>query len=229
MKIDQLPKQSRVKISSEDMESLWDKASELGASKTSEITGYSSSKIYSWKSKDLFLPADFVLEFVEDAEVLEVKSNGRGSSIENPNLDFSELDELLTRFNQSVYINKEGVPFYRTNEYSLLERFREILSKLGDFEVKIYRRGFYEIRFPKIVQLVLSELDYSADLGALVDESGRIADGEVLVNDSVVSVNEFDQRLYSDRLRSRLAIEKGDKDELQRIIADQASKANSLL
>lgn len=229
MQLNKLPEGLRVKLSKEDQHRLWEEVEIKGMTKIAEETGYPRNRLYSWKSKDIFLPIAFISRFLDSAEVKAIKSQGRGNEIRDLDLSFDQIDELATRFNSSVYINRDGVPFYRAKEYSLISRFRELLEMMGEFDISVYNRDFNEVRFPKAVQLILSNIDYEQDFAALVDESGEIKDGKIILDNREISVEEFEGRLYSDEKRGQLAIEKGDRDELEDIIADQISKANSLL
>lgn len=229
MKVNELPDGLRLKLSESDERLLWQKVSEKGVNKAAAETGYPRNRIYSWKSKNLFIPGEFVTEFMDSPEISAMKSGGRGSEISSVNFPIPENSELLTRIGESVYTNKEGVPFYRTDEFSLAQRFRQLLYEIGDFDVSIYRRQYYELRYPKVVQDILSEMSFDQHLPALVDESGVIKEGYIHIEGETIPVDDFKGTLYSDRKRQQLAIERGDEDELARIISDQVSKANELL
>jgi len=219
----------RVKLEPEQETRLWKKVEERGVTETSEVTGYSRSSIYNWRSKDVFIPLDFVNELVEDPVIEQLKGEGRSRAIRPEEFPIRPGDELLTRVSESVYVNRDGVPFYRTYDFSLLNRFEELLQQMGEIPHQVYERnGFYELRYPKFLHEIFQLQDFEEDIGAQVDESGEIRDKEIVVGGRSLEIGGFDEKLHSLRKRERLARVRGDSEELERIIRLQVSKANEL-
>ncbi len=233
MKLECLPSSIRVKLDEEGEKELWQKVDGRGGVKRfCRDTGFSASDVYNWKNKDVFYPVDFVVELLGEGSesfVTAFKGGGRSLPVRNPRFPLDIGDELLTRIDCSVSVNREGVPVYRSQELSLIERFRELLSGIGDVPVSVYSRSGYELRYPKYLHKVFQAIDYEVDFAVLVDERGEIENGKVRVGGRAIPVEEFQGDLYSREKRFRLALERGDSGEVSRILGEERGKVRDAL
>ncbi len=218
-----LPQNTRIKLCKEDEEKLWENVEKEGINDVAKKTGYSRTKIYNWRSKNVFLPIEFVQEFLEDFQIRKLKG-GSNSQPFRLNSSFQHLDEILTRINASVSVNKEGTPVYRTNEKPLLDRFKQLLEKLGEIPYKVYSRDAYELRYPKLLHQILDGKEYETDFPALFDEKGVFKNGEMVVENLKIGVEEFEGELYSIDKKYRLAIEKNDEEKVKEILQQSINR-----
>ena len=230
----QIPENFRVKLSEKGKNELWHRIDEFGGVKNlAEAFDYSKSKIYNWKSKDLALPVNFVRQIMGENntdEIILLKGPGSSGKIDNPEFPLEISEELLTRVKLSVKENSEGTPIYITPEKSLAERFSELLEKMGEVEHKIYSRDSrFELRYPKFLHEIFSSVDFEGDLGALVDETGKIQDGQILLEDREISVDDFDQEIFSREKNFELALERGDSEKIADFMAEESEKVRKLV
>jgi hypothetical protein len=233
LEFSQLPENFRVKLSEQGREELWHRVDEFGGAKNlAEAFDYSVSKIYSWKSRDLALPVNFVRQILGENntdEIILLKGPGSSGKIENPEFPLKISEELLTRVKLSVKENLEGTPTYITPEKSLVERFAELLGELGEVEYKIYSRDSrFELRYPKFLQEIFSHVDFEEDLAALVDETGEIEGGKILLENREISVDDFEEQVFSREKRFELALERGDSDKIAEFMAEESEKVRKL-
>lgn len=234
IEFNELPEDLRVKLTEEAEDELWHRIDEFGGVKEfTEHFKYSQSKMYNWKNKESFLPVNFVQRLMggnNSQGIKALKGEGRSKAVKNPEFPLQVPSELLTRVKASVSVNSEGIPTYITGERSLAERFRELLERLGKVPSSSYsRQGRFEIRYPKFLQEILTQLDFEEDFAALVDEEGAIEDGKLITSDREVPVEEFSGKLFSREKKFELALEKGDQKTIKQIIGGEASKVESLL
>ena len=230
----QVPENFRVKLSEEGKKDLWHRVDEFGGVKNlAEAFDYSQSKIYNWKSKDLALPVNFVRQIMGENntdEIILLKGPGSSGKIENPKFPLKISEELLTRVKTSVKENSDGTPTYITPEQSLAERFSELLENLGEVEHKTYSRDSrFELRYPKFLHEIFSSIDFEEDLGALVDEKGEIEDGKILLEGRKISVEDFDEEIFSREKSFELALERGDSGKIAEMMAEESEKVRNLV
>lgn len=232
MRLSELPDQTRVKLSEEGQKEFWHRVDEFGGIKQlSDSFGYSSSKMYNWKSKESFLPVDLVRKvFGNEAsdEITAIKGKGRSRSIENPEIPLPENEELLTRIDESVVVNSQGTPFYQTDDRGNAERLVELLEDLGEVPYSIYVREVYEVRYPKFLQSLFERMTCEEDLGAAIDEKGDINDGKIVLPDEEIGLEEFDGKLFHRDKRLQLALARGDRDEVTRLMSEEANRTREI-
>jgi hypothetical protein len=231
LKFEDLPDDTRVRLTEKGREDLWHRVNEFGGVKQlSEAFDFSSSKMYNWKSKNSFMPIRFVRRLMgqNPPEIEAIKGKSRGSPwlISFP-VEVNE--EILTRIESSVTVNKKGTPVYITDEKSLASRFTSLLDEIGVESSFYNRESRYEVRYSKYSHKVLSSLDFDEDFATLVEEEGEITDGKVMASDREVSAEEFDAELH---LRSKafdLALACEDKEKIQELIAEESNKVRNLV
>jgi hypothetical protein len=228
--LDGLPGDLRVRLDGESDGKLWRRVDERGGIRNfCRSTGFDESRVYNWKNRCDFYPVRFVEEVLDRPAIEALKGGGRSRPLENPILPLPVNDELLTRVSCSVSINRDGVPVYRAAEQSLVERFRQLLSRLGDVPVSVYsRRSGYELRYPAYLQSAFEEMEFEPHFPARVDEEGRIESGELVADNRSMSVEEFEGRLYSDEKRLEMALERGDSETVSELIGEEARKVREL-
>ena len=224
----------RVQLTEKGREELWRRVNEFGGVKTlSESFDFSRSKMYNWKNKDLALPVKFVRRIMGEnstSEIVSLKGKGRSGEIENPDFPLRISDELLTRVDYSVKQNSEGTPFYLAQEKSLADRFVELLEKLGQVDCSVYsRESRYEVRYPKFLNEIFSRPEYDENLAALIDEKGEIRDGEIVVGQQRIPVEEFDGKLCSREKSFELALQRGNSEKIAELMAEESSKVRKLI
>lgn len=230
----QIPENFRVKLSEEGKEELWHRVDEFGGVKNlAEAFDYSRSKIYNWKSKDLALPVNFVRQIMgsnNTDNIAILKGPGSSGKIENPKFPLKISEELLTRVKISVKENSDGTPIYITPEKSLVERFAELLEKLGDVEYKIYSRDSrFELRYPKFLHEIFSLIDFQEDIAAKVDELGKVENRKILLEDREVPVEDFDEKIFSREKSFELALARGDSEKIAELMAEESEKVKNLV
>lgn len=234
IKLSDLPENLRVKLTQSGKDELWHRVDEFGGVKNlAEEFGYSQSKIYNWKSKDLALPLNFVRRVMGENntdEIVTLKGPGSSGRVEDPNFPLKISSELLTRVEASVTENSEDTPAYITSEKSLEERFTELLNDLGRAEYKTYsRESRYEVRYPKFLQTVFSRIEFEEDLVAVVDEEAEIKNGEIILEDRDIAVADFDQEIFSREKSFELALECEDSERIAELMAEETEKVKGLL
>ncbi|MFB6116220.1 MAG: hypothetical protein ABEK10_01795 [Candidatus Nanosalina sp.] len=230
----EIPENLRVKLSEQGQHELWHRVDEFGGVKNlAEAFDYSQSKIYNWKSKDLALPVDFVRQIMGENntdEIILLKGPGSSGKIENPVFPLKISDELLTSVEESVMENSEGTPVYVTQEKSLVERFAALLDRLGDVDYKLYsRESRFELRYPKFLHSVFSGLEFHQDLGAVVDETGEIRDGKILIEERQIPVDDFEEKIFSREKSFELALARGDSEKIAELMAEESEKVRNLV
>ncbi|MFB6204312.1 MAG: hypothetical protein ABEJ75_01570 [Candidatus Nanohaloarchaea archaeon] len=217
-----------MKLTDTGEKELWRRVDEFGGVKQlSEAFDYSSTKMYNWRNKHSFLPVGFVKQVMGNeatGEVLAIKGRGRSSVMKDPEFPLDAGDELLTRVDESVVVNSEGTPVYQARERSLVDRFDELLQELGDVPTTFYSRSLYELRFPKFLHELFDSMNHQEDFAALVDETGKIEDGRVEADGKSLDVADFGAELYSREKRMELALERGDSEEVIRLMNKEAEK-----
>lgn len=233
MKLSELPDKIRVKLSQEGQDEFWHRVDEFGGVKAiSDGFDYSASKMYNWKSKGSFLPVDLVRKvFGSEAsdEIMAIKGEGRSRAIEDPQIPLPENDELLTRVDLSVTVNSDGTPIYQADDRGNAERFVQLLQDIGDVPYSVYVREVYEIRYPKFLQDLLDRIDFEEDIAALIDEEGVIEDGEAVYPGGRIEVDEFGGELFHRDKRLQLALAREDREEVTRIMQEEAKKSRELV
>lgn len=229
IKFSELPEDLKVQLSEEGKEELWHRIDEFGGIKEfSENFEFSQSKMYNWKNKELALPVKFVQRVLGEnrtEEITLLKSEGSSNGIKNPEFPLQISNELLTRVEESVTKNTEDTPVYLTDEKSLISRFTELLNEMGEVDFSVYSRSSrYEIRYPKFLNKIFSELDYKLDTAALVDESGEITEDKVLFEDKEIPLENFEEELHSKEKKFNLALRKGKSSKITKLIAEEAQK-----
>lgn len=209
-----------------DLERLWEQVSRTGTGTAADRTGYSRSKIYGWKSRDLFIPAEFVSKFINPGEVKALKGGGRAEPIRNLKFPIEEREELAARRNSSVAVNSDGVPIYQASDRGNLERFAALLEDLGS-TYTVYSRETLELRYPRFVDRIIREFPGDR-LAAAIDESGEITENGIKIDGETIPLEKFSGRLYSSK-RLELALQRGDREELSRIMSEQARRASTIL
>ncbi len=230
----ELPDKIRIKLSEKGKKQLWHRINEFGGIKDlAEAFDYSSSKMYNWKNKDLALPLDFVQQIMGEnntEEIVLLKGTGSSGKIIDPEFPLHISEELLTRIEKSVTENSEGTPVYITSEKSLQERFTKLLNEPGKVEYKSYtRQSRYEVRYPKFLQEIFSEITFEEDLTALVDETSKIEDGKITLENREISVEDFDQHLFSREKKFDIALERGDSEKIAKLMAEESEKVKGLI
>ena len=231
LKFEDLPQKTRVKLTEKGRDDLWHRVDEFGGVKQlSEAFDFSSSKMYNWKSKNSFMPINFIRRLMgqNPPEIEAVKGKGRGKAWEI-DLPVEVSEELLTRVEASVTVNRKGTPVYITGEKSLASRFLNLLDKIGVEQSFYNREGRYEVRYSKYAHSVLSGVEFSEKFSALVDEGGDITEEKVKASDKEIPVEEFDAELHSRSKTFDLALARGDKEKIQELIAEESSKVRNLV
>jgi len=230
----ELSENLRVKLSEKGRKDLWHRVDEFGGVKNlAEAFQYSRSKIYNWKSKELALPLNFVRQIMGENntdEIILLKGPGSSGKIEDPEFPLKISEEFLTRVEASVKKNREGTPIYITSEKSLVERFAELLDRIGDVEYKVYSRDSrFELRYPKFLHEIFRPMDFEKDTAALIDERGEIKEGKILFEDRGISVDDFEGELFSREKSFELALELGDSEKIAELMAEESEKVRGLI
>lgn len=218
-----MPDWARVKLPEEQTEEFWE---EVGSIKDfAEDSDYSAQQLYNSKNKDLFLPIYLVRKVLESFEVKAMKGRNNSKPVEGPGFPLNFSDELLTRIEASVSVNRDGTPVYSTQEASLLERFRELLDEVGEVPYSVYRRSGYELRYPKFLHDLIKLEGYEEDFAALFDEIGHFEGDEMVAGGRRQSIEGFEGRIFSKEKRYKFAVWRGDSDELEDLVAQQIDTA----
>jgi len=228
-----LPDSIRVKLDGEGESLLWDEIEEKGGVKEfCDCSDYTFSQVYNWRSKDVFIPVEFVKELLGDQvseHVMAFKGRGRSVPVDDPQFPLL-IGELLTRVDCSASVNREGVPVYRSDEISLIDRFRELLSGIGDVPVSVYsRESGYELRYPKYLQVIFEDIEFEEDLSALIDEKGSIGERRIIIGEREIPVEEFDGELYSRRKSLELALRRQDAEKVEEILGEEADRIKDVV
>jgi hypothetical protein len=226
MKKEELPDWVRVKLPEKQTEELWENIESI--SEFAEESRYSAQQLYNWKNKDAFLPIDLVRKVLESFEVKAMKGRNNSKPVKNPDFPLGFSDELLTRVDTSVSVNREGTPVYSTQEASLFERFGELLDQIGDVPYSVYRRSGYELRYPKFLHDLMMLENYEGDFAALFDEKGRFEGDEMVADDIFIEVGSFEGELWHMEKRYRLALITGNVQELKAVLKSRGLKASAL-
>lgn len=233
LKFSDLPSFTRVKLSEKGREEFWHRVNEFGGIKEfCEAFDLSSSTVYNWKNKDTFIPVELIRNVFDNKlvdEVIALKGKGRSSPLRNPKLPIKLDNELLTRIQTSVNVNSNGIPVYQSSDRGNTRRFMELLDQIGDIPYIFYNRSVYEVRYPKFIHKVLSDIDYRENFGALVDEKGSIQDHKLIVGDRERSFEEFEGQLFSRQKRYEYYLIKGDSEKLGELISEEASRLEKVL
>lgn len=223
----ELPESLRVKLDERSENKLWRKIDEKGGIKAfAEKSGFSRSRLYNYKNKDLFLPLELVksLISIQDAEIVAFKSGSSSHAVRNPDFPLQVSDELLTRVKASVNVNRDGTPVYTTKERSLVERFIELIDQIGGVPYKIYSRRRFELRYPIALQTLFGSIKFEKDRDALIDEKAEITAEGFRLEDKIVAFDEAG-KLYSRDKKLRKALETEGKQEFEELIQEGVREA----
>lgn len=233
VKFSEIPDFVRIKLSGSGKDEFWHRIDEFGGIKSfCDAFDYSTTTVYNWKNKDSFIPVELVRNvFGTEAsdDVKAFKGKGRSRPVKNPDFPLKLEDELLTRINCSVNVNSNGIPVYQSSDRGNVERFAELMGKIGQVPIEVYNRSVYELRYPKYLHQILSVLEYEEDFGALVDEEGRFESGKLIAGERELKVENFEEKLYSRDKALQLALARDNKDKIQRIMAEEAGKVKTAL
>lgn len=222
----------RIKLTSKGKELFWRSIDEEGGiKKISEEEQISQHKLYSWKSKDSFLPVRLVEKYLDDWKnyLKSYKGQGRSKPISKPRTPIPIDEELLTRREVSVNINNKGTPIYQTTDHGLLDRFSQLIQIFGDVPVKIYYRDVYELRYPSYLDKIMRSVNFSKDYTALVDESGKVTDsGDIILNGEEAEYCDVGE-LYSREKRMKIALANENKNEIARLMGEEKEKVRKAL
>lgn len=227
MRASELPAGIRLKLAGSDSRRMWEEASEQGIGRVAERLGYSRNTVYQWRHRGAFVPADFVVELLEQPEVVAMKGGGRSRPTTGVSFPLAEPEELAARARISVSLNSDGVPVYATRDPGNLRRFGQLLAEIGEVPTSLYSRSRFELRYPKYIHQIIERFGSSECFAAEVDEVGRIEDGVLRANGEQLPVGEFEGELYSSK-RLQLALERGEKREVRRILEESAERASSI-
>jgi hypothetical protein len=232
IKFSELPEDLRVQLTETGMEELWHRVDEFGGVKAvSDAFDFSQSRMYNWRNKELALPLGFVQRLMGQnscSEVILLKGESSSGGISDPQFPLTVSDELLTRMQESVKTNSEGTPFYITGERSLADRFMQLLEELGADYSLYSRNSRFELRYPKFLHDLFIGLDFDEDISALVDESGRVKSGKILIGDREIDPESFDGRIFSREKRFEIALETDEKREITEIVRGERKKVRKL-
>ncbi|MFP4230139.1 MAG: hypothetical protein ACLFRK_03290 [Candidatus Nanohaloarchaea archaeon] len=221
----------RIKLDETGRKEFWHRVEEFGGVKTfAEAFEFSPGKAYNWKSKDSFIPIELVKKvFGNEASqhVKAYKGPKNSSPIRNPVFPIPENDELLTRIEYSVTVNRKGIPVYQTNDEGLVRRFQKLLNEVGDVPVKIYRRDIYELRYPKHLHQLLDSMSFEEDLDARIDEEAEI-EGKILLNGEEVRPEKVGKLFHREK-RMKLALLKQDNEEVANLMAEERKRVREAL
>jgi hypothetical protein len=228
----ELSEDLRVQLTESGREELWHRVDEFGGVKAvSDAFDFSPSKMYNWRNKELALPVGFVQRLMgqnSSSEVIQLKGESSSGGISDPEFPLSVSEELLTRVQESVKTNSEGTPFYITDERSLADRFMQLLEELGADYSLYSRNSRFELRYPKLLHDLFLGLDFEEDTLALVDESGQVRNGKILISDREIDLKSFDGRIFSREKRFEIALETDEKGEIAEIVRGERKKVRKL-
>lgn len=228
MKFLELPETIRVKLDEEGQDKFWKQVEKQGVKQFSNQNGISKSNVYNWRSKNSFLPVKIVSNILNSPEhITAYKSGGRSRPVEKPVFPIPEDKELLTRVKYSVNVSEKGIPVYQTSKNELIQRFQELLEKLGEVPVKIYGREVYELRYPKYLHTIFEKMDFEEDLDAKIDEIGEIED-EISLKGKSVEPGKIGS-LYDRDKRMKLALIKQDRKEIAKLMKEEREKVRNVL
>jgi hypothetical protein len=233
VKFSELPDSIRIKLSDSGKKEFWHRIDEFGGIKNfCEAFEYSSSTVYNWKNKDSFIPVELIrsvfgIEAAED--VVAIKGEGRSRPISKPDFPLVVDNELLTRVKCSVNVNSNGIPVYQSSDQGNVRRFAELLRQIGNVPFEIYSRSVYELRYPKYLHQILSEINFGEDFGALIDEEGEINNGKLVIENREVPVEDFEGELHSRQKKYEFYLEIGDSERLGELISEEASRIESII
>lgn len=221
----------RIKLDARGSKEFWKIVDEFGGvQQFSSSFEISSSKMYNWKSKDSFIPIKLVkMAFGNEGShhVEALKGPGRSKPIKNIEFPIKENEELLTRISCSVNVNKNGIPLYQTSDIGLLNRFAELLDQIGETPYKVYERDIYELRYPKYLHKILTQIDYTQDLDALIDEKAKI-NNKIILEDKEIKPGKI-SKLYHREKRLKLALMKEDNKEVAKMMSEEREKIKKAL
>jgi len=233
LKFSDLPDFVRVELSESGKKEFWHRIEEFGGIKNfSQAFDYPSSTVYNWKNKDSFIPIEVIKNvFGTEAsdDVTAIKGKGRSRPIRNLEFPIDIGNELLTRIDVSVNVNSNGIPVYQSSDSGNVGRFIDLLENIGDVSYELYNRSVYELRYPKYLHQIISNIEYTEDLGALIDEKAKIEDGTIIVGDKILALEEFNGELYSRDKSLKLALARNNNQKIQKIMADEAKKVRKAL
>lgn len=234
LEFSELPEDLRVQLTESGREELWHRVDEFGGVKAvSDPFDFSQSRMYNWKNKDLALPVGFVQRLMGEkscSEVILLKGESSSGGISDPEFPLKVSEEILTRITSSVVLNSEQTPTYITSERVLADRFVELLERFGKVEHTVYSRlSRFEVRYPKFLNELLSDLEFEQNVPARIDEQGTISDEKIILEDREIPVKDFKGELYSIGKRFELALQRGNSGKIAELMAEESSKVRSML
>lgn len=222
----------RVKLNESGRKEFWHRINEFGGIKDfSQAFEISSSKMYNWKSKKSYIPVELIKRvFGNEAskQVEAFKGSGRSKPIKNPVFPIPENEELLTRVQCSVTINKNGIPLYQVTDQGLIERFAELLDEIGVVPFKVYERDVLELRYPKYLHEIFQRMNFEENLEAMVDEKGRFEGNQILLNGKEINPEKLENIYHRDK-RLKLALMREDKKEIAKLMSEEKEKVRKTL
>jgi len=227
MKLSEFPDNIRFKLSQDSERRFRQEIEGSGGVKNfAEGKDYSARKLYNLRNKDLYYPKNIVMDVIpENPEIQAFKGASNSGAVKNPTLPLPENDELLTRISASVRVNREGTPFYITDDLGLVDRFKQLLQQLGEVPYVFYSRGNrYELRYPSYLQRILERMEFEPDQEAWIDEEAEsLEEGFSLEKDFIPFVEAG--KLYSRDKALQKAIHLEDQEEISRLIEESSSAA----
>lgn len=203
-------------------EKFWNTVDEIGVKEFAESVDVPASRMYNWKSGNMFIPVEII---GEEAEIEAYKGRGRSKPVENPEIPVPEIPELKTRVEHSVVFSG-GVPVYQASDEGLLSRFTELLEKLGDTPYQVYSRDVYEVRFPPYIYRIIQEME-GESIDAAVDESGTVQEDVRLEGDRI-EASKIDELFHREK-KMNLALIRGDRGKIVELMKEEREKVRKAL
>ena len=233
LKFSEIPVFIRIKLSERGKEEFWHRIDEFGGIKNfCENFDYSTSKVYNLKNKDSYIPIELIKSVFGNetaGEVIALKGKGRSRPLKKPEFPIKVDNELLTRIQTSVNVNSNGIPIYQSNDEGNVRRFIQLLERIGNTPYELYNRSVYELRYPKYLHKILSEIQYEEDFGALIDEKGEIKDQKLIAGNKEKKVEDYEGKLFSRQKRYEFYLARGDSQKLRELISEEASRVGSMI
>lgn len=209
---------ARARLSDTGIKQIKQATSQPSAKKFAEEHGIKTRSLYEIRSGRAAAPATLVYKTqIEKQQIKSLKGKSSSLEIKEPNIPSRDIRELYNRQRISTHTDKNGCPVYTTQDAGNLDRFKELLRRLGNTQTRVYHREKrYQLRYPKFVYNAImrkgKEQNPRTDFYTELDEKGRITGQKAVAGTRSRKIKNIDQdKIFCTGITQEIDVRRGNK------------------
>lgn len=209
---------ARARLSDTGIKRIKEATSQPSAKKFAEEHGMEPQSLYEIRSGRAAAPTTLIQKTqVGKQQVESLKGQSSSLEIKDPNFPSGDIRELCNRQKISSHTDENGCPVYTTQDAGNLDRFKELLRRLGNTQTRIYRRQKrYQLRYPKFVHnaIVRKGKEQNPETGFYteLDEKGKITGQKAVAGTKSRDIENTDQdKIFCTGIEQKIDVRRGTK------------------